>query len=301
MLEPASRAEVRAPHAGTLNTGGRVAALGVSRGAGPCRDQRYRSASRHCLRGAAAARLVALVIMRGQHVLVSRGYGLADRAAGLSATDSTIYPVGSLSKQFTAAAIMRLVEDGRVKLDDPLARYFPGMALARDTTLRIEHLLRQTSGIEAWDDYPELQGIEATRDSGQFPPSRIIQLIGARPVLFAPGAWWSYSNANFTLLAGVIERVTGLTYDQYLQQSLLVPLHLRSTASCSPQDPLATDGRRAVGYHVVADSLAVRVMFAYVEPGMRGAGGLCSSAQDLARRMRALIGRTESQVANDDG
>ena len=99
----------------------------------------------------------------------------------------------------------------------------------------------------------------------------------------------SYVVAWLDARAGVIERVTGLTYDQYLQQSLLVPLHLRSTASCSHQDPLATGGRRAVGYHVVADSLAVRVMFAYVEPGMTGAGGLCSSAQDLARWMRALI------------
>lgn len=232
---------------------------------------------------------VSMVIIRGGHILLSKGYGLADRESGLLATDSTIYPIGSLSKQITAAALLKLVEAGRVRLRDPLTRYFPELPLSRDTTLRVENLMRQTSGIESWDDYPELQGIEAGRDSTQFRLSRIIELIGARRPLYPPGSWWSYSNSNYTLLAGIIERVTGLTYDQYLARELLGPLGLRSTASCAYQ-PLQIGGRqRAVGYEVAGDSLKVRHMLAYVAPGMTGAGGLCSTARDIATWMRALV------------
>ena len=231
---------------------------------------------------------ISLVIMRGHTVLLSKGYGMANRETGTPATDSTVYSVGSLSKQMTAAAIMTLVEKGRVHLDDPLSKYLPELAIARDSDLRIRTLLRQASGLPAWDDLPELQGLGFGPDSTRFTFARIVSLIGEHPPLFKPGSWWSYSNSNYTLLAAVIERVTGVTYDDYLTQTLFRPLGMRATRSCTR---MARPGElpRAVGYEAVGDSLAVRRTRAYLQPGMTGAGGLCSSAVELAAWMRALV------------
>jgi len=231
---------------------------------------------------------ISLVIMRGHTVLLSKGYGMANRETGTPATDSTVYGVGSLSKQMTAAAIMTLVEKGRVRLDDPLSKYLPELPIARDNALRIRTLLRQASGVPTWDEFPELQGLGFEPDSTRFTFGRIVSMIGERPPLFKPDSWWSYSNSNYTLLAAVIERVTGVTYDDYLTQTLFRPLGMRATRSCTR---MARPGElpRAVGYETVGDSLAVRRTRAYLEPGMTGAGGLCSSAVELAAWTRALV------------
>src|SRR5438067_857978 len=95
---------------------------------------------------------ISLVILRGHDVVLSRGYGMADLASGTPATDSTVYQVGSLSKEITAAAVMTLVEAGRVRLDDPVSRYLPELPVARDSALRLRTLLAQTSGLRTWDD-----------------------------------------------------------------------------------------------------------------------------------------------------
>jgi len=238
---------------------------------------------------------ISLVIMRGHTVLLSEGYGMADLGAATPATSSTVYAVGSLSKQMTAAAIMTLVESGRVGLDDPVSRYLPELPVARDSALRIRTLLRQTSGLPTWDELPEMQNIDPGADSTNFTLARIVTMIGKQRPLFPPGSWWSYSNTNYTLLAAIIERVTGMTYDEYLAKTIFRPLGMRATKSCSqPAGP--KEFPHAVGYDVVGDSFTVRHARAYLAPGMTGAGGLCSNVVDLASWMRALVdGRVVSR------
>jgi CubicO group peptidase (beta-lactamase class C family) len=230
---------------------------------------------------------VSLVVMRGRAVVVSKGYGLANMSTGTPATDRTIYGIGSLSKQITAAAIMKLVEDGRVQLDAPVATYLPELAVARDTTLRIRSLLRQTSGLSVFDDYPEVDTLGSGPDSTMFPFHRVVTMIGAHAPLYPPDSWWSYNNSNYTLLAAVIERVTGLTYDEYLARVLFRPLGMNVTRSCSPT--AGTDPARAVGYEIAGDSLVVRPTTESRVPSMTGPGGLCSSVAELANWTRALV------------
>lgn len=230
---------------------------------------------------------VSLVVMRGQNVLVSKGYGLANISARTPATDRTVYGVGSLSKQITAAAIIKLVEDGRVQLDAPVAAYLPELAVARDSSLRVRTLLRQTSGLLAFDDYPEVDTLGLGPDSTMFPFQRVVAMIGAHAPRYRPETWWSYSNANYTLLAAIIERVTGLTYDEYLSRALFQPLGMTETRSCSPT--VRNERARAVGYEIDGDSLVMRQTREYVVPSMTGPGGLCSSMVELAKWTRALV------------
>lgn len=232
---------------------------------------------------------VSLVVMRGQDVLVSKGYGLANINARTPATDRTVYAVGSLSKQITAAAIMKLVEDGRVQLDAPVAAYLPELAVARDNSLRVRTLLRQTSGLASFDDYPEVDALGLGPDSTMFPFQRVVAMIGAHAPLYRPDTWWSYSNANYTLLAAIIERVTGLTYDEYLSRALFQPLGMTETRSCSPT--VRNERARAVGYEIDGDSLVMRRTRDYLVPSMTGPGGLCSSMVELAKWTRALVDR----------
>lgn len=230
---------------------------------------------------------VSLVVMRGHDVLVSKGYGLANVRARAPATDRTVYAIGSLSKQITAAAIMTLVEQGRVQLDAPIAAYLPELPIARNSDLSVRTLLHQSSGISVFDDYPEVDVPGVGSDSTTFPFPRVVAMIGAHPPLYAPNTWWSYNNSNYTLLAAIIERVTGLTYDEYLARALFRPLGMSRTRSCSPT--VTSERDRAVGYEEVAESLAVRSTREWLVPSMTGPGGLCSNVIELALWTRALV------------
>ena len=228
---------------------------------------------------------VSLVIKRGNRVVLAKGYGLADREKGTAPTVQTIYPIASLSKQFTAAAIMKLVEQGRVRLDEPVATYLPEYKATHTKALRIRHLLLQTSGIPEWDELPEIDGM-VTGDPAKFTLARVIELLGHQPQLYPPGDWWSYSNSNYSLLAAVIERVSGTTYEQYLSETLFRPLGLRSTGSCQPEHGLPF-GSYAVGYLATENSFELKPFT--TARAYTGPGGLCSNATDLALWMRALV------------
>jgi CubicO group peptidase (beta-lactamase class C family) len=234
--------------------------------------------------------------MRGHKLVFTKGYGLADRETGAAPSEHTIYPIGSLSKQFTAAAIMKLVEQGRVRLDEPVATYLPEYHATQPQMLRIRHLLYQTSGIPEWDELPEMEEID-TGDPARFTLQRVVEVLGRQPQLYSPGEWWSYSNSNYSLLAAVIERVSGKTYEQYLSETLWLPLRLQSTGSCQPDQGLPS-GPQAVGYLAEGDSFVLRPLTANKARVYTGPGGMCSNAVDLAAWMRALVdGRAVSPAS----
>lgn len=177
---------------------------------------------------------VSLAIMQGHSLVLAKGYGLASREASTPATAETIYPVGSISKQFTAAAVMKLVESGRIDLDTPVTTYVPEYRPTSGTPPTVRQLLQQTAGLLAWDDLPEGQAFLAKAPGADaLDLDRIVELLGPVPPLFAPGTWWSYSNSNYSLLAKAIENVTGVSYEQSIERALLEPLALRSTGECA--------------------------------------------------------------------
>jgi CubicO group peptidase (beta-lactamase class C family) len=229
---------------------------------------------------------VSLAIMRGDHLIVAKGYGWADRDARIPAGPSTVYPIGSLSKQMTAAAVMTLAGRGQVRLDEPISTYLPEYRPPDGSQPTVRQLLQQTSGIPTWDDLPELQD---ESDLGKFTLPNVVAVLAKHPAAYPAGYWWSYSNSNYTLLARMIERVSGMSYDRFLEQSLFAPLKLKSTSECQSRPGWPGGGNLARGYEHVDGKFRPRPMRAATAIAMAGAGGICSDALDLARWTRMLV------------
>ena len=155
----------------------------------------------------------AVVVARDGDVVLRKGYGSADRARGALVTSETPFFIGSLAKQFTAAATLRLAADGRLTLDDTLGAYFPE-APQEKRAITIRQLLAHTSGLP----YLPSAGLfgRGSRDS-------VMQEMLAEPLAFAPGSRYEYSTPGYILLAGVIERASGLTYEQYMRRCSIAP------------------------------------------------------------------------------
>lgn len=224
---------------------------------------------------------VSVAVAVGDSVVFARGYGVADAGTGAAAGAGTVYRAGSVAKQFTAAAVLRLAEEGRLSLDDPVSRHLPGFPL-RGHAVTLRQLLMHTSGLRGYTSAPEFRKVE-----GAEPPTEwMLGFLGRRGFAFSPGEAWSYSNTGYYLLGLVIERASGRPYADYLRAELARPLGLSSTADCGdavvPVDP----ARRARGYTFAEGR--TREADPISPAATRGAGSLCASAPDLARWARAL-------------
>jgi len=224
---------------------------------------------------------VSVAVMRGGEIVFARGYGVADRESGIPATAETVYGVGSISKLFTAAAVMRLVEQGRVGLDDPVGVHVSGFPI-RGHTVLVRHLLQHTSGVP---DFVLLPGFEAMEQGAPERHTRadLFTLFRDRPLAFAPGAGWAYSNSNYTLLGLVVEAASRSTYARFVEDDLVRPLGLLDTFSC---DARVDGSGRARGYSL-QDGRIVPAPFFNPNTAV-GDGGICSTAVDLVRWMHAL-------------
>jgi D-alanyl-D-alanine carboxypeptidase len=168
-----------------------------------------------------------VAVARRGTVVFADGYGFADLQEEVPASADTVYGIGSITKQFTAAAMLRLQEQGRLALDDDIKMYLPGYP-THGQPITIQQILSHTSGI------PELTAQPSYRDSSDAAVRReaIMREVLSLPLDFAPGTQWRYSNSGYVLAGMIIERVTGLSYDTYLTKKLLVPLGLRHTSVC---------------------------------------------------------------------
>ncbi|HEX6433364.1 MAG TPA: serine hydrolase domain-containing protein [Gemmatimonadales bacterium] len=182
---------------------------------------------------------MAVAVLRGDSVLLARGYGLADRERRSPATDSTLFAVGSVSKQFTAAAIMLLSQQGRLSLDDPITRYLPeGRAVWEGVTIR--HLLTHTAGV------PQDTMIDISREYSD----RELVRSAAQPLEFKPGKLESYSSTGYALLGVIINRVTGGFWGDFVRDHIFRPLGMRTARVNSDTTTMVN---RASGYFLVDD------------------------------------------------
>jgi CubicO group peptidase (beta-lactamase class C family) len=216
-------------------------------------------------RGPVAGLSVA-VFERGLPVL-AKGYGFADVGAQAFATAETSYPIASISKRFTAALVLRLADQGKLDLDDPLSRFFPE-ARAKIGALTIRHLLDHTSGLT--------RGGPAPRAAAQ-------SVLHRGGTLREQGEAWDYSNYNFSLLGLVIEQVTGRGYAEHVRDELAGPLGLTGTGYC--EDGSAVPGR-ARDY--LSSGKALRETDYWSTSRFFASGGLCSTVLDLVSFERAL-------------
>lgn len=222
---------------------------------------------------------LSLVILRGDDAVLARGYGSIDQDRRTPVSADTVFQLGSIGKQFLAALVLRLAEEGRVSLDEPVTRYLPGLTRLPGG-LRVRHLLSHTSGLRELFTIPAYQaGIEDLSRGRE----QLEVIVRDAPVDFEPGTRWSYSNTNYTTLALLVERITGRPYEQALDESFFRPLGLGSLRQCTPlpRDPGEARGHVLQGGHVTP-SAPENMAF------IRGDGGLCGSAADLARWMRLL-------------
>jgi D-alanyl-D-alanine carboxypeptidase len=165
-------------------------------------------------------------IARDGKVLFLRGFGKRD-AGGRLADGYTVYPVGSITKQFTAALVMQEVGAGKLALDAPLQRYLPAIA-PPDGDATIAQLLGQTSGIPSYTDHPRPQLLQFA--SMQPSPEQMWETVAAQTPAFTAGTSWQYSNSNYLLLGIVLQEVTGMNYPALLRERISSPLGLPSTA-----------------------------------------------------------------------
>jgi len=219
-----------------------------------------------------------LILREGQDSVV-RGFGLADRARGIANGPATRFGIGSLTKTFTAAAIAILHERGALSLDDTLGKYMSKFPHGGEITIR--HLLAHTSGVP---DYHSLPDYRARRAQ----PTTLAEFaawIGTQPLDFPPGEKSAYSSSGYALLAYVIERVSGLTYGEFLRRNLFEPLGMMDTGELS-------DGSRvpglATGYDPGFPPAGVQSPPRMSETWLEGSGSLYSTAADLVRWARAI-------------
>ena len=217
-----------------------------------------------------------VTVMHGDSVLLHRGYGstVLDDPKGPAPTASSIFPLGSISKQFTAAVILALADDGKLQLDAPVGRYLPEW-FADEPGLRVTHLLTQTSGLA---DFLWLEGYRKLADEATTPIASYVALAAAAPRRYAPGTRWSYSNTNYKALALIAERVTGRRFDSLLPDLVLRPAGIDGIVPCHDlRADRYVPGISSAGKPAPLD--ASRSAYA-------GDGGLCGSADALVKWIR---------------
>jgi CubicO group peptidase (beta-lactamase class C family) len=215
--------------------------LGVLHAA-PASAQSLTDADRARVDSAATAVLAAtgapsasLAIVRGGRIVYEQAYGDGRVEPRTAATSAMRYAIGSVSKQFTATAALLLAEDGRLSLDDPVARWFPDLTRASEITLR--QLLSMTSGYrDYWpQDYvfPDMRRPATAQE--------IMRRWAGRALDFDPGAEWQYSNTNYVIAAAIVERVSGMPFMGFLRQRIFTPLGMTSVADFDAGPLTATD------------------------------------------------------------
>ena len=221
-----------------------------------------------------------VAVVRGRDTLALKAHGSADLELEVPTPDRAVYEIGSVTKQFTAAAVLQLVEQGKLALDDDITKHFPTYPV-QGHKVTVRRLLDHTSGIRGYTELPEFGAImtrSMLRDS-------LVALFAPRPFAFAPGEALSYNNSAYFLLGLLVEKVSGMSYAAYVRENLFARAGMSDSRYCSHA---AVIPRRAHGYDVGAAGLQRAAYIDHTWP--YAAGSLCSTAGDLVAWSRALHG-----------
>ncbi|HVR95712.1 MAG TPA: serine hydrolase domain-containing protein, partial [Thermoanaerobaculia bacterium] len=224
----------------------------------------------------------AVLVVKDGDVLLRKGYGLANLELGVPVEPDMAFEIGSVTKQFTAAAILMLAERGQLRLDDDVTRHLPEFP-TQGRKITIEHLLTHTSGIPSYTGLPEWQGQsrqEATVD-------QLIGFFRDKPLEFEPGTRWAYNNSAYVLLGAIVEKLSGKTYEQFVEEEIFKPLGMKDSRYGSKSEVVA---RRASGYEGETGAYRNASYLSMTQP--YSAGALISTVDDLAAWDRALTGET---------
>ncbi|HUD43481.1 MAG TPA: serine hydrolase domain-containing protein [Dokdonella sp.] len=231
---------------------------------------------------------LAVLVARGEEILYRGARGRASIELGVALSPDHVMRIGSVTKQFAAAALLKLVDEGRAALDDPLARYLPDYPNAQAITLH--QLLDHTAGIANYTDLPGYMDAPIRRD---LTTAELVAVFAHEKPDFAPGEKWAYSNSGYVLVGAVIEAITGKPWHAYLTEAVLAPTGLADTRYGA--DAAVIDGF-ATGYSLAGGRLARAQAISMTQP--HAAGALVSTLEDLWRWNLALHrGRVLSEAS----
>ncbi|MBK6493708.1 MAG: beta-lactamase family protein [Gemmatimonadetes bacterium] len=224
---------------------------------------------------------VAVAMVRGTDTLAFGAWGKADLENSVAATTRSVYRIGSVTKQFTAAAVMQLVEQGRIAVDDSIGAQLPTLPAAwRGVTIR--QLLNHTSGIPS---YTDLGQPWFRRFAEEMTPDTLVALTAAKPLDFAPGTKWKYNNTGYVVLGMLIEKLTGHAWAADMRERFAVPYGLDDTQACLTAPVIF---RRVHGYEREKTAWINTVFLHMSQP--YAAGSMCSTIGDLTKWNAALHG-----------
>jgi CubicO group peptidase (beta-lactamase class C family) len=222
----------------------------------------------------------AVLVARGSDILLDRGYGFANLELNVANSPKTKFRLGSITKQFTAASILVLAERGKLNVNDPVKQYMPDAPAAWDK-ITIFDLLTHTSGIPNFTSFPDYAKLEPFPST----PAELVARFRDKPLDFEPGEKWSYSNSGYVLLGYLIEKISGQSYAQFLEDNIFKPLGMADSGYDSNS---AVIENRASGYAPGANGI---VNAGYIDMTIPlSAGGLYSTTEDLLRWEQGLFG-----------
>lgn len=219
----------------------------------------------------------ALVAKNGQ-VIYHKAFGMANLELNVPMQPEMVFRIGSITKQFTAIAILQLMEQGKLSLQDDITKFIPDYP-TQAYTITIEHLLTHTSGIKSYTgmtDYMKNVRIDMK-------PEELIDMFKNQPMEFAPGTKWNYNNSGYFLLGYIIEKVTGKTYAEYIQENFFTPLGMTSTCYGSDTRIIMN---RASGYQPGKDGPVNSDYCSMTQP--YSAGAIMSTVGDLFKWHQAV-------------
>ncbi len=222
----------------------------------------------------------AVLVAKGDHILLNKGYGSANLEWAIPNSPTTRFRLGSITKQFTAASILLLEERGKLKTGDPVKTYMPNAPAAWDK-ITIYNLLTHTSGIPNFTSFPDYRDTEAKSTT----PEKLVERFRNKPLEFEPGSKWNYSNSGYVLLGYLIEKISGQTYQQFVEQNIFTPLTMKDSGYDSNTAIIL---HRASGYtpseHGIVNASYVDMTIPF------SAGALYSTTEDLLRWEHGLFG-----------
>jgi CubicO group peptidase (beta-lactamase class C family) len=211
----------------------------------------------------------------GTRPVVLKAYGMADLEHDVRNTPNTIFEAGSVAKQFTAMAVMLLVKDGKLSLDDPVRKHIPELP-DYQVPLTIRHMLNHTSGLRDWGSVASIAG--APRTTREYTHGHVLDIVSRQKSLnFKPGDHYSYSNTGYNLSAIIVSRVSGMSFAEFSKQRIFEPLGLKSTSWRDDHTRIVKG--RAIAYTDTNGTFTTEMPFENVH----GNGGLLTTVGDLLK------------------
>ena len=214
----------------------------------------------------------AIIVRKDGRTILRKGYGTADLELGVAVDPDMIFRLGSITKQFTAVSILILAEQGKIGLGDEITKFLPDYP-TQGRKITVEHLLTHTSGIQSYTDMPEWLSLWRK----DFSVKELIDLFKDKPMQFEPGERWAYNNSAYVLLGAIIEKVSGESYEKFVDGHIFKPLGMKSSCYGNTERIIP---RRIPGYQMGQGGFINAPYLSMSQP--YAAGSLLSNVDDLA-------------------